>query len=121
MLGSNTPSITNGIVSKATGMRDNVETFQVSAKMNKGKSGGAVFDQAGNLVGIAVGKLDLVKIMQGEGFLPEDVNFAIHSERIGQLGITAKVNGAGGKALSLEELYQQYIGTVVLVAGEKGQ
>jgi S1-C subfamily serine protease len=121
MLGSNTPSITNGIVSKATGMRDNVETFQVSAKMNKGNSGGAVFDQAGNLVGIAVGKLDLVKIMQGEGYLPEDVNFAIHSERIGQLGITAKVNSAGGKALSLEELYQQYIGTVVLVAGEKGQ
>ena len=119
MLGANTPSITNGIVSKATGMRDNVETFQVSAKMNKGNSGGAVFDQAGNLVGIAVGKLDLVKIMQGEGFLPEDVNFAIHSERIGQLGITTKVNGAGGKALSLEELYQQYIGTVVMIAGEK--
>lgn len=121
MLGANTPSITNGIVSKATGMRDNVETFQVSAKMNKGNSGGAVFDQVGNLVGIAVGKLDLVKIMQGEGFLPEDVNFAIHSERIGQLGITTKVNGAGGKALSLEELYQQYIGTVVMIAGEKGQ
>jgi S1-C subfamily serine protease len=121
MLGSNTPSITNGIVSKATGMRDNVETFQVSAKMNKGNSGGAVFDQTGNLVGIAVGKLDLVKIMQGEGFLPEDVNFAIHSERIGQLGIATRMNGASGKALSLEELYQQYIGTVVLVAGEKGQ
>jgi S1-C subfamily serine protease len=119
MLGSNTPSITNGIVSKATGMRDNVETFQVSAKMNKGNSGGAVFDQTGNLVGIAVGKLDLVKIMQGEGFLPEDVNFAIHSERIGQLGIATRMNGASGKALSLEELYQQYIGTVVLVAGEK--
>jgi S1-C subfamily serine protease len=121
MLGSNTPSITNGIVSKATGMRDNVETFQVSAKMNKGNSGGAVFDQTGNLVGIAVGKLDLVKIMQGEGYLPEDVNFAIHSERIGQLGITTRMNGASGIALSLEELYQQYIGTVVLVAGEKGQ
>ena len=120
MLGANTPSITNGIVSKATGMRDNVETFQVSAKMNKGNSGGAVFDQAGNLVGIAVGKLDLVKIMQGEGFLPEDVNFAIHSERVGQLGITTKVNGAGSKTLSLEELYQQYIGTVVMIAGEKG-
>ena len=121
MLGSNTPSITNGIVSKATGMRDNTETFQVSAKMNKGNSGGAVFDQTGNLVGIAVGKLDLVKIMQGEGFLPEDVNFAIHSERIGQLGVATRMNVASGKALSLEELYQQYIGTVVLVAGEKGQ
>ena len=119
MLGSNTPSITNGIVSKATGMRDNVETFQVSAKMNKGNSGGAVFDQTGNLVGIAVGKLDLVKIMQGEGYLPEDVNFAIHSERIGQLGIATRMNGASGKVFSLEELYQQYIGTVVLVAGEK--
>ena len=121
MLGGNTPSITNGIVSKATGMRDNLETFQVSAKMNKGNSGGAVFDQTGNLVGIAMGKLDIVKIMQGEGFLPEDVNFAIHSERIGQLGITTNMNSTRGKILSLEELYQQYIGTVVLVAGEKAQ
>ena len=119
MLGGNTPSITNGIVSKATGMRDNIETFQVSAKMNKGNSGGAVFDQTGNLVGIAMGKLDIVKIMQGEGFLPEDVNFAIHSERIGQLGITTNMNSTRGKILSLEELYQQYIGTVVLVAGER--
>ena len=66
-------------------------------------------------------KLDLVKIMQGEGFLPEDVNFAIHSERIGQLGITTNMNSTRGKILSLEELYQQYIGTVVFVAGEKTQ
>ena len=120
MLGGNTPSITNGIVSKTTGMRDSVETFQVSAKMNKGNSGGAVFDQTGNLVGIAMGKLDIVKIMQGEGFLPEDVNFAIHSERIGQLGITTNMNSTRGKILSLEDLYQQYIGTVVMIAGEKG-
>ena len=43
MLGANTPPITNGIVSKAAGMRDNVETFQVSAKTNKGNRESAVF------------------------------------------------------------------------------
>ncbi|MBP0119031.1 MAG: trypsin-like peptidase domain-containing protein [Candidatus Nitrotoga sp.] len=119
MLGSNTPTITNGIVSKTTGMQDNLGTFQISAKMNKGNSGGAVFDQSGHLIGVAVGKLDLVKIMQGEGFLPEDVNFAIHSGRVSQLAVSLKITDPNkDKTLSLEDLYTQYIGTVVLIAGQ---
>ena len=36
----------------------------------------------GNVVGITVGKLDLLRIQKKEGFLPEDVNFAIHVNRI---------------------------------------
>ena len=34
-LSPDTPLITNRILSKATGMRDNVETFQISTKMDK--------------------------------------------------------------------------------------
>jgi serine protease Do len=116
ILGSVTPSITNGIVTKETGMQDAPEMFQLSAKMNKGNSGGAVVDSRGRVVGVAMGKLDTVKIMQGGGFLPEDINFAIHVNRLKLLGIQSSVSGAGGE-MSLEDIYQQFIGSVVMVAG----
>lgn len=118
VLGSMTPSITNGIVIKVTGMGDSPDSFQVSAKMNKGNSGGAVFDTYGRLVGIAVGKLDTVKMLQGSGFLPEDINFAIHTERLRAVGLPVAAAPRPSREMSLEDLYQQSIGSVVLVAGE---
>ena len=119
VLGSLTPSITNGIVIKTTGMQDSPDSFQVSAKMNKGNSGGAVFDTTGRVIGIAVGKLDTVKILQGSGFLPEDVNFAIHSDRLKVVGVSVRPGPKPIKELSLEELYQRSIGSVVMVAGQR--
>jgi len=117
ILGSVTPSITNGIVIKETGMQDAPEMFQLSAKMNKGNSGGAVVDSRGRVVGIAMGKLDIVKIMQGDGFLPEDVNFAIHIKRLRGLGVPIQPASHQPAELSLEEIYQRFIGSVVMVAG----
>jgi len=118
ILGSVTPSITNGIVTKETGMQDAPEMFQLSAKMNKGNSGGAVVDSRGRVVGVAMGKLDTVKIMQGGGFLPEDINFAIHVNRLKPLGVQSQVTGQGTVGeMSLEDIYQRFIGMVVMVAG----
>jgi S1-C subfamily serine protease len=116
ILGSVTPSITNGIVIKETGMQDAPEMFQLSAKMNKGNSGGAVVDSRGRVVGVAMGKLDLVKIMQGDGFLPEDVNFAIHIKRLTGFGVPMQPAANPPAELSLEEIYQRFIGSVVMVA-----
>lgn len=116
ILGSVTPSITNGIVIKDTGMRDAAGMFQLSAKMNKGNSGGAVVDASGRVVGVAMGKLDLVKIMQGDGFLPEDINFAIHVNRLPSLGVTVQPAAGSFPQKSLEDIYQTFIGSVVLIA-----
>jgi S1-C subfamily serine protease len=118
VLGSVTPSITNGIVIKDTGMQDDPKTFQLSAKMNKGNSGGAVVDARGKLIGIAVGKLDIVKMMQDDGFLPEDINFAVHVNRLQGLGVSMQpASVVETKEMPLEEIYQRFIGSVVMVAG----
>ena len=118
VLGSVTPSITNGIVIKDTGMQDDPKTFQLSAKMNKGNSGGAVVDARGKLIGIAVGKLDIVKMMQDDGFLPEDINFAVHVNRLQSLGVSMQpASVVEAKEMPLEEIYQRFIGSVVMVAG----
>jgi S1-C subfamily serine protease len=119
MLGEGSPSLTNGVVSKRTGLKDDQGTFQVTAKVNKGNSGGPVFDMRGNVVGITVGKLDIKKISDDQGFLPEDVNFAIHVDRLPKLvGMTAAAEESKAE-LSAEELYQAMVGKVVMVATYK--
>lgn len=120
LLGENSPSLTNGIVSKASGMQDDAKTFQLTAKVNKGNSGGPVFDMQGNVVGITVGKLDSKKINQEQGFIPEDVNFAIHIDRLPAIAnITLSKSDSTSEPLNSEELYRVMLGRVVMVATYK--
>jgi S1-C subfamily serine protease len=119
LLGEGSPSLTNGVVSKRTGLRDDAGTFQITAKVNKGNSGGPVFDMRGNVVGITVGKLDIKKIGDDQGFLPEDVNFAIHVDRLPKILNISATSEEQRNELSAEELYQSMVGKVVMVATYK--
>ena len=120
ILGEGSPSLTNGVVSKGTGMGDDRNTFQLTAKVNKGNSGGPVFDLNGNVVGITVGKLDSQKITQEQGFVPEDINFAIHVDRLPPMAkVALKAEGVSDKPVSPETLYQLMLGRVVMVATYK--
>lgn len=120
ILGEGSPSLTNGVVSKGTGMGDDRNTFQLTAKVNKGNSGGPVFDLNGNVVGITVGKLDSQKINQEQGFVPEDINFAIHVDRLPPMArVALKSEGVSDKPVSPETLYQLMLGRVVMVATYK--
>lgn len=119
LLGEGSPSLTNGVVSKRTGLRDDASTFQITAKVNKGNSGGPVFDMRGNVVGITVGKLDIKKIGDDQGFLPEDVNFAIHVDRLPKMLNISATSEEQRNELSAEELYQSMVGKVVMVATYK--
>lgn len=117
LLGESSPSLTNGIVSKGTGLKDDTTTFQLTAKINKGNSGGPVFDMAGNVVGITFGKLDAKRIQEEQGFTPEDVNFAIHVDRLPPAAnVKLGARPAATRELSIEQLYQQMLGKVVMVA-----
>jgi len=48
----------------------------------------------------------------------EDINFAIHTERLKVVGLPVATAPRPSREMSLEDLYQQSIGSVVLVAGE---
>lgn len=118
ILGTNTPSITNGVVARNTGLNEDPSFFQVTAKINRGNSGGPVFDMHGNLVGITQGKLDAEAIKRKSGYVPEDVNFAIHIDRVIRLFGTAGVTKTAARSAAMrpDEIYQNMLGKVVMVA-----
>jgi S1-C subfamily serine protease len=114
------PSLTEGIVSKSSGLNDDPNTFLISSKMNKGNSGGPIFDRQGQLIGIAVAKLDKTAIYEQRGSLPEDVNIGIKVSRLlNFMKKSGRENRSAVLEVSLEKLYQDMLAKVVLVAAEE--
>lgn len=69
-------SITEGLVSALRNI-DGVRVFQSSAPISPGSSGGGLFDDQGNLIGITTFRI-------GEG---QDLNFAVSSDNVRQLSL----------------------------------
>ena len=122
LLGSQTPSLTNGVVAKVAGINEDPKMFQLTAKINRGNSGGPVFDMRGHLVGLTMGKLDNEALRLSEGIMPEDINFAIQADRIrqaltGRIDPVANTNATADLAVKPpEQIYQDMLGRVVIVA-----
>jgi hypothetical protein len=64
-------------VSSLAGLRDDRTRFQISAPVQPGNSGGPVLDRAGNVVGMVVSKLNVLRVARMTGDIPQNVNFAI--------------------------------------------
>ena len=69
--------VTKGIISSLTGIGNNFSQIQIDAALQPGNSGGPILDGRGNVVGVAVAKLDIKKILKNYGVLPENTNFGI--------------------------------------------
>jgi len=77
-----TAKITRGIVNSNTGLRDDVGSFQFSAEIQKGNSGGPLLGPGGTVVGVVRSKLDAFKLSESTKDLPQNVNFATKSGRL---------------------------------------
>jgi S1-C subfamily serine protease len=73
------PIVTVGTISALAGLSDDVRFLQFSAPVQPGNSGGPLLDISGNVVGIVVGKLDVLRVAQVTGDIPQNVNFAINA------------------------------------------
>ncbi|OGA52326.1 MAG: hypothetical protein A3G24_25510 [Betaproteobacteria bacterium RIFCSPLOWO2_12_FULL_62_13] len=74
------PTVGFGHISSTVGVRGKPTHMQISVPVQRGNSGGPVLDQAGNVIGVVVSKLDALKVAQRMGDLPQNVNFAIKGE-----------------------------------------
>ncbi len=86
------PSVTTGVVSALAGPGNDTRLIQITAPVQPGNSGGPLLDDAGNVVGIVVSKLDALKVAAITGDIPQNVNFAIDA-RLAQKFLDA--NGVG--------------------------
>ncbi len=78
LLGSGIQANT-GDVSALSGVSNDSRVFQISAPVNSGNSGGPLFDNRGNLIGVVQSKLSAAKMLKAMGDIPQNVNFAIKS------------------------------------------
>ncbi len=69
--------VTKGIISSLTGIGNNFSNIQIDAALQPGNSGGPIVDEKGNVVGVAIAKLDIKKVLQDYGTLPENTNFGV--------------------------------------------
>jgi hypothetical protein len=73
------PKMTKGEISSLTGFQDDPRQWQVSVPVQPGNSGGPLFDEQGNLIGLIEGGLDAVAVARATGDVPQNVNYAVKS------------------------------------------
>ncbi len=73
---SDTIKVTKGIVSATKGMGNDVSQFEIDAVIRKGNSGGPVYDKRGNIVGVAVSRLNVNRT--------DTINFGIKGSTVKQ-------------------------------------
>jgi TPR repeat protein len=71
--------MTKGDISSTSGIQDDPRLFQISVPVQSGNSGGPLFDENGNVVGIVVAKLNAAFMAKHTGDLPQNVNYAVKS------------------------------------------
>jgi S1-C subfamily serine protease len=81
---SSTIKVTTGIVSSTRGFGDDSGRFQIDAAVQPGSSGGPIYDENGNIVGVVVAQLNKMKFAEQLGSLPELVNFGIKASTVKQ-------------------------------------
>jgi S1-C subfamily serine protease len=78
---SSDANISVGNVSTLAGLRDDSLYLQISAPVQPGNSGGPLLDASGHLVGVVTAKLDAMRVARVTGDIPQNVNFALKTER----------------------------------------
>lgn len=104
--------ITDGLISAKTGFKGSASEYQISAPIQPGNSGGALFDKSGNLVGITNAGLRDSDI--------ENVNYAIKTNYLLNLIDSAPIDielpkgeDLSGKTLpELVKIYKPYVAII---------
>ena len=119
ILGRYNPSISQGIVSKTSGFGEMAGEFQITAKMNKGNSGGPIFNEKGQIIGISVGKLNKSEVLKTDGFIPEDVNVGISGQVVTNfLNMPTKANLNESELYNASEIYEYMRPSVVFIVSQ---
>jgi len=103
---SSSVKVTKGIISSLTGLGNNFSNMQIDAAIQPGNSGGPIFDELGNVLGVAVSTLDIQYVLENFDAIPQNTNFGIKANVVSNMlasnGIVT--NSAGDEVMSTSEL-----------------
>ena len=74
---STSVKVTKGIISSLSGIANNFSNLLIDAALQPGNSGGPIMNDKGNVIGVAVAKLDFATILDEFDTIPENVNFGV--------------------------------------------
>jgi serine protease Do len=101
-------NFTLGNVTAVAGIGDDTRMVQISAPVQPGNSGGPPLDQAGNVVGTVVAKINAIKLAQTTNDLAENINFAIKSSVVTSFleanGVAFRTGSLGAETVSSPDL-----------------
>ena len=87
--------------------------------MNKGNSGGPIFNDKGEIIGISVGKLNKTKVLKQDGFIPEDVNVGISGEVLSDfLNMPIKANLNESEKYDASQIYEYMRPSIVFIVSQ---
>ena len=111
------PKLTKGEISSVTGIQDDPRHWQISVPVQPGNSGGPLFDENGNIVGVVVHKLSQKAALRASGSLVENVNYALKSAYIQPLleAVPSIPENKAGTPGKLEDVVERAKRSVVLV------
>ena len=64
---TNSINVNKGIISANRGLGDDIGQFQIDAAVQPGNSGGPIYDENGNIVGVVVAQLNKLKVAKAIG------------------------------------------------------
>ena len=70
-------AVTNGTISRLSGLKGDTGELQISAPVQPGNSGGPLLDSAGNVIGVISSKLDTIKMANAIDDITQNINFAV--------------------------------------------
>ena len=73
------PKLSKGEISSLAGLQDDPDSFQISLPVQPGNSGGALFDESGNVIGVVNARINQAAAFATTGTHAENVNYAIKS------------------------------------------
>ena len=91
------------IISSLTGLGNNFSNIQIDAALKSGNSGGPILDDLGNVVAVAVAKLDAKYMFEEFGIIPENTNFGIKSSVVRSIMDSNSVDGPTANARSISK------------------
>jgi S1-C subfamily serine protease len=103
-------------------MQDDVRHFQISVPIQPGNSGGALFDEQGNVVGIICAQLRQEAALENSGVLAQNVNYAVKSSYLLSFleslpGASAEIPDAKTERQKFETVVDDVRKATVLIVG----